>query len=241
MSDVRARVILLDVEGTTSSVQYVYDVLFPYAREALPGFLSRDWSRADVVAAREQVARDAGVPSFAVWLAMRSGRDPHGELVRHLHRLMSLDSKSTGLKELQGLVWRDGYAAGALRSHVFADVGPAMERWTKAGIDVRIYSSGSAEAQRVFFAHSEQGDLTRWLRGHYDTRIGPKQLAESYRAIAADIGIAPGEILFLSDIVGELDAARAAGMATGLVVRPGNKPVAAGHGHREVRSFDEVG
>lgn len=220
------RGILLDIEGTTSALDYVHQTLFPYARAEVEGFLQRRGERADVVAACAQIARDAG-----------AGTLTRAEVLAEVYRLMDGDVKATGLKELQGLIWAEGYAAGRLQSHVYPDVPPALERWTGQGIDVRIYSSGSITAQKVFFAHTEAGDLNRYLRGNYDTTTGPKRAAGSYTKIAADYGLSAAEILFLSDVVAELDAARTAGMQTGLVLRPGNAPVAPGHGHPEWHDF----
>ena len=154
-------------------------------------------------------------------------------------RLMDADVKATGLKELQGLIWQEGYAAGQLRSHVYPDVPSALRRWSEAGLDLRIFSSGSIAAQKVFFAHTEAGDLLSLFRGHYDTTSGPKREADSYRRIAADMKMPPSAILFLSDVTQELDAATAAGMRTALVVRPGNAP-AAGHRHPVVTDFGEI-
>ncbi len=153
---------------------------------------------------------------------------------------MDGDVKATGLKELQGLIWREGYAAARLRSHVYPDVPPALRRWSEAGLDLRIFSSGSVAAQQVFFAHTDAGDLLGLFRGRYDTTTGPKREAESYRRIAADAGMQPLAILFLSDVRQELDAAAEAGMRTALVVRPGNAPVPAGHGHPVVADFGQV-
>jgi enolase-phosphatase E1 len=228
--------LLLDVEGTTSSIGYVYDVLFPFARTETPAFLAETWDDPDTAGAVAQIAAEAGWPPD--WAA---GLDRSAAVVRvvaEVNRLMDADSKAGGLKRLQGLVWRVGYGAGKLRSHVFPDVPVALRRWAAAGRDVRIYSSGSVTAQKVFFAHTEAGDLTAHLRGHYDTAVGPKREARSYAAITADMARPPAEILFLSDVVAELDAARSAGLQTALVIRPGNAPVAPGHGHREVRDFD---
>jgi enolase-phosphatase E1 len=234
------RALLLDIEGTTSSVSYVYDVLFPYARQHLHNFLSDHWNDPHVDRSRELIARDAGFPSFA---AFNSDIDaePVESLVVHLERLMETDAKATGLKDLQGLIWREGFLTGALTSHVYRDVAPALAAWNADGRAVHIFSSGSVAAQRLFMAHSIAGDLTRFLSGHYDTTIGAKRSAASYAAIAADLGRPPTEILFVSDIVPELDAAQAEGLQTALAVRPGNAPAPAGHGHSTIESFEQIG
>jgi enolase-phosphatase E1 len=225
------RVFLLDIEGTTSSASYVYEVLFPYARERLRDFLAAHWNDPEVVRARELNARDAGSTLES---------QPFEVLVSYLERLMETDAKATGLKDLQGLIWRDGFLSGALTPHVYPDVAPALAAWTAAGRKVCIFSSGSVAAQRLFMAHSIAGDLTRFLSGHYDTEIGPKRSASSYTAIAADIGQPASEILFISDIVAELEAAQSAGLQTALAVRPGNLPVESGHGHLGIESFDQI-
>jgi enolase-phosphatase E1 len=153
---------------------------------------------------------------------------------------MDQDAKTTGLKQLQGLIWENGFESGELKAHLFDDVPQSLALWNMAGIDVRIYSSGSIHSQKLFFGHTTQGDLLHLLKGHYDTTTGPKRESESYTRIAAGFGLPPADVLFLSDVVAELDAARAAGMQTALVIRPGNAPAAAGHGHPELTTFTDV-
>jgi enolase-phosphatase E1 len=235
------RGILLDVEGTTSSVSYVYDVLFPFARRELAGFLERSWAAPPTVRACERIARDAGGASLAEWAGAAGAPDQvRQRVIAEVERLMAADAKATGLKELQGLIWQEGYAAGRLQSHVYPDVAPALRRWRQGGRDVRIFSSGSVAAQRAFFANTDAGNLLDLLCGHYDTTIGPKREPASYHHIAADMNLPPHEVLFLSDVVAELDAAAAAGMAAALVVRPGNAPAPPGHRHPILTTFDEV-
>jgi enolase-phosphatase E1 len=219
------RAVLLDIEGTTSSVQFVYEVLFPFARRELTDFLRRRWGDPDVAHACEMMPGNNATPESVAAEAIR---------------LMDGDVKATGLKELQGLIWQEGYAAGRLTSHVYPDVPPALRRWTEQGLDLRIFSSGSVAAQKVFFAHTDAGDLLPLFHGHYDTTTGPKREAESYRRIAADMKLPTTEILFLSDVVQELDAAVEAGMRTRLVVRPGNSPVTAGHAHPVATDFGQI-
>lgn len=235
------RAVLLDIEGTTSSVRYVYDVLFPFARARFDEYLLTHWGEPAVRRTCEFVVRDMPEGAKAEWARVQDDPDAaRGLIVAECERLMDGDVKATGLKELQGLVWQDGYDAGLLRSHVYDDVPPALRAWNARGLDVRIYSSGSVAAQRVFFANTDFGDLRPLFRGHYDTTTGPKRSADSYRAIVADIGVPAGEVLFLSDVVAELDAAAEAGLRTGLVVRPGNASAPEGHGHPVVTSFAEV-
>jgi enolase-phosphatase E1 len=223
------RHILLDIEGTTSSIAFVADVLFPFARREMESFLRRRWDEPEVRRARQFLEQDV---------------KPEGELdlpalCAAAYRLMDADAKATGLKELQGLIWREGYNAGRLCSHVYPDVPPALAEWSRRGLDVRIYSSGSVTAQKVYFANTASGDLLPFFRGHYDTTTGPKRVAESYRRIAADLQTSPGDVLFLSDVVAELDAAADASMRTGLVVRPGNAPAPDGP-HPRITTFAAI-
>lgn len=230
------RGVLLDIEGTTSSVKFVYEVMFPYARRELDAYLSRAWNTEASAAACEQIARDAGGPSLAVWTG---DKDPLQAITAEVIRLMDADVKATGLKQLQGLIWRAGFESGQMVAHVYPDVPPALAAWRAAGLDLRIYSSGSVDAQRLFFGHTECGDLLPLFSGHYDTQIGGKREPASYTAIAQDWRLPPGDVLFLSDIAAELDAAQAAGMQTGLVLRPDNEPQP--KGHPRIASFGELG
>ena len=152
---------------------------------------------------------------------------------------MAADVKATGLKLLQGLIWEQGFRNGELRSTLFEDVPDALKSWQAAGVDLRIYSSGSVHAQKLFFTHTEAGDLTSLLTGYYDTTIGGKRETASYTALAQDCGMQPREILFISDVVEELEAARKAGMMTVLALRPGNKPAPA-NDHLSLTSFFQI-
>jgi enolase-phosphatase E1 len=229
------RGILLDVEGTTSSISFVYDVLFEHAKRNVASFLAARRDDPQVRAAALGLARGLGLPDDTVGDEAGLTRLALGAI-----DLMNRDVKDTSLKALQGMIWRGGYESGEIVAHVFDDVPPAMAAWADSGIDVRIYSSGSVEAQKLFFAHTAAGDLTPHLRGHYDTTTGPKREAASYAAIAADMGCEPRQILFVSDVGAELDAARAAGMATALAIRPGNREPGGVFEHEAVRSFAEI-
>jgi enolase-phosphatase E1 len=219
------KLILLDIEGTVSPLAFVHDVMFPYARKHAAAWLGAHWGH-EVIA---QLARDAGVSSFHNALDAEDA----------VHRLMDADAKVTGLKQLQGLIWEQGFKSGDLCARLFADVAPGLQRFKEAGLVLRIYSSGSTHAQRLFFAHTEAGDLTALLSGYYDTTLGPKREAASYCAIAAHAGAPAGEILFLSDVVAELDAASTAGMRTGLALRPGNPPALL-NSHPAFSTLDEI-
>jgi enolase-phosphatase E1 len=233
MINFAGRGILLDIEGTTSSIAFVYEVLFPFAREYVEDYLRRHWDDLAVVRAREQIARDTG-STYPADLA--NGLAP---VVREVNRLMDADVKATGLKELQGLIWQQGFLGGLLTSHVYSDVETALRLWVNQGLDVRVYSSGSVGAQRLFFGHTEAGNLLPLLRGHYDTTTGAKRDPASYRKIAADMALSPQQVLFLSDVVPELDAAATAGLRTALVVRPGNPP-APPHPHPVITDFGQI-
>jgi enolase-phosphatase E1 len=225
--------ILLDIEGTTTPIAFVHDVLFSYARQHVHDYLSSHFKdenvRADIQLLRTE-------NSF-------TGEDIDS-IVAHVNRLIDLDRKSTGLKSLQGKIWHEGYADGTLRAQVFADVAPAFARWRVAGLTISIFSSGSVLAQQLLFAHTEAGDLTPFISHYFDTGVGKKGEPESYRRIAEQVGIQPSEILFISDVVAELAAAREAGMKTALSIRPGNLPQNQPQNSPEqypiIHSFDEV-
>lgn len=227
--------LLLDIEGTTTPIAFVYEVLFPFARERLVSACAETPADPPVAAAlgllRKEHARESkrateDLPEF-------------GTGAPYAAYLMDRDRKSTGLKRLQGILWEEGYRSGELHGEVFADVAPALEEWRRRGIRMRIFSSGSVLAQRLLFSHCREGDLTSYFEGFHDTTTGPKKEASSYRAIAAAFNLAPERILFLSDVVAELDAAAAAGMTTGLIVRPGNPPAPSAD-HPTYGSFDKL-
>jgi len=235
------RGLLLDIEGTTSSISFVHDVMFPYVLLRLDTFLASEFERPDVRAACEQMAIDAGYPTLELWSAAPQ-QQPLSQLIAgEVRRLMASDVKATGLKALQGLIWAGGFHSGELAAHVYPDVLPAIERWRAAGLDVRIYSSGSVAAQRLFFGHvAEVGDCLHLFTGHYDTTIGSKKEADSYRRIAEDWGLLPAEIMFVSDIAAELRAAQAAGLQTCASVRPGNAALPADFDLPCVTSLDAI-
>jgi enolase-phosphatase E1 len=227
--------ILLDVEGTTSSISFVYDVLFAHAKRQIGPFLAAHAGDPTVMALAAAVTATAGAPLEPAAIAA----DPTRAALAALE-LMSRDVKDTPLKALQGMIWRQGFDSGEIVAHVFEDVPPALARWADSGLDVRIYSSGSIQAQQLFFSHTAAGDLTPHLRGHYDTTTGPKRERASYERIALDMGLEPRRILFVSDVGEELDAARAAGLATALAVRPGNREAGGLAAHEPITSFEEI-
>lgn len=222
------RAIVSDVEGTTSSIRFVHDVLFPYARRRLPAFIVTHNDKPKVHHWLAEAAKEAEFVSAE-----------QQEVIDLLIRWIDEDRKSTALKALQGMIWTEGYAAGDFKGHVYPEVPARLRAWKAQGVPVYIYSSGSIEAQRQLFAHSEGGDLTTLLSGHFDTGTGPKRSADSYRAIAEAIGLPADQVLFLSDIVEELDAAKLAGMATTMLARAPDTCPADGR-HRCVADFDAI-
>lgn len=219
------KAILTDIEGTTSAVSFVFDVLFPYAAKHLPDFVRQHAPRADVAAQLDAVRRDSNEPEAEV-----------ERVVEILLGWIAEDRKATPLKALQGMVWEQGYQAGQLKGHVYPDAVEALQRWHQQGFQLFVYSSGSIQAQKLIFGCSEAGDLSPLFSGYFDTTSGPKREVQSYERITQAIGVAAGQILFLSDIVEELDAARAAGMATCGLAREGGELA----GHVTVDSFAAI-
>jgi enolase-phosphatase E1 len=233
------RAILLDIEGTTTPIAFVHEVLFSYARTHVRDFLKVNFNsadvRADVALLREDHAADVtkNPPALNENSLIHSIADYVEWLIAH-------DSKSTGLKSLQGKIWRQGYLDGSLKSQVYADVPPALERWRSEGLSINIFSSGSVLAQQLLFAHTEAGDLTKFIDNYFDTSVGKKGEADSYRRIAEALGLSPNEILFISDVTAELDAATESGMQTLLSIRPNNPPQNDADRYRMIRSFDSI-
>ena len=238
------RELLLDIEGTTTPVDFVARVLFPYAREHVRDFLMRQ-------APTDRALQDDLAVLFADHRTdERAGQSPPpwrndspaavlDSAVTYVHWLMDRDRKSTALKALQGRIWEVGYRAGELKGKaaVYRDVRPALARWQKAGKRIAIFSSGSIQAQRNLFANTTDGDLSSFLSGYFDTTTGSKREATSYRQIAATLGQEPRDVVFISDVTAELDAARAAGMQTALCVRGAGSPDT---DHPRIRSFAEL-
>ncbi|OGI39604.1 MAG: 2,3-diketo-5-methylthio-1-phosphopentane phosphatase [Candidatus Muproteobacteria bacterium RBG_16_62_13] len=223
------RAILTDIEGTTSSLSFVKDRLFPYAREHLAAFVRAHAREPAVRRELDEVSRLAG----------RALSDD--DAIRQLIAWIDEDRKITPLKSLQGMIWEQGYRRGELKGHVHEDAVRQMRRWKSEGLALYVYSSGSVLAQKLLFGYSTHGDLTPLFSGYFDTNVGPKRETAAYQAIVHAIGLPPGEILFLSDIPEELDAARAAGLRTCLLTRDGETSAsAAAANHPRAQSFDEI-
>lgn len=220
------KAIVTDIEGTTSSLSFVKDVLFPYARERMAEFVRAHAQEPAVRRELEEVRR-------------LSGKNlDDAKIIEQLIRWIEEDKKITPLKSLQGMIWEDGYKKGAFKGHMYEDAVRHLKEWKDAGIALYVFSSGSVQAQKLLFAHSDYGDLTPLFSGYFDTLIGNKREADAYRKIAEAVGAPPGDILFLSDIREELDAAKTAGMQTLWLVRNGT--LDAQTRHRQARSFDDI-
>ena len=245
--DANVRAILLDIEGTTTPVEFVYQVLFPFARQHVREFIEQHFESDDVRAIisalslehRADVGDGHGPP---VWRS-ESAESQLEAVVRYVDWLMDQDRKSTALKSLQGKIWEAGYLSGQLHGEVYPDVSPALARWTKQQKRIYIYSSGSVLAQKLLFAHTTDGDVTRYISGYFDTTTGAKTSVASYQAIyqsiSEQIDLHAGEVLFLSDVIAELDAALQAGMKAALCLRSVSHEPKSGP-HKTVGTFDVV-
>jgi enolase-phosphatase E1 len=221
------KAILTDIEGTTSSLSFVKDVLFPYSRARLAEYVRVHRDNPEVRHCLDDVRAIAGAALT------------DQQVVDQLLRWIDEDRKVTPLKALQGMIWQAGYESGAYTGHMYEDAVNNLRAWRERGIRLYVFSSGSVHAQKLLFRHTEYGDLTPLFDGYFDTTIGNKREADAYRKIAHEVGFAPADVLFLSDIREELDAARAAGMQTAWLVREGSIDPAASH--RQVKDFDALG
>lgn len=220
------RAIVTDIEGTTSDIRFVHNVLFPYAREHLARFIHAQQA-------------DPAVQSVLAAIRVEAERADAdlNDLIEILYGYMDQDRKSTGLKALQGMIWRDGYLNGSFKGHLYPDVLPALQQWQQQGIGLFVYSSGSVAAQKLLFGYSEAGDITGLFSGYFDTHVGAKREVSSYRNIANQIGLPANELLFLSDIHQELDAAAEAGWHTVQLIR-GEADTESRH--RQVTHFAQI-
>lgn len=239
--------ILLDIEGTTTSISFVKDTLFPYVRENLKKYIDEKWGqdefKADLEKLKEQAKKDEEekVTGFLP-IAGESPEEVKESLVKNVLWQMDEDRKTGALKQLQGHMWRQAYESGAVKGHVFEDVPKALESWTNGGRKVYIYSSGSVEAQKLLFTHSESKDLTKYLSGYFDTEVGAKQEAASYKNILNKLSVAASSVLFLTDVVKEAEAAKEAGITATIVIREGNAPLSEEEktAFSTIKTFDEL-
>jgi enolase-phosphatase E1 len=221
------RVVLTDIEGTTSSISFVHDVLFPYASKHLPDFIRANHHTTPAVA--EQLAL----------VAEKSGvdrKDVEG-LIEVLQTWITEDRKEGPLKALQGMIWEQGYHSGELKGDIYPDAADYLQRWHDRGLRLFVYSSGSVKAQKLIFGFSNEGDFTPFFSGYFDTGVGGKKEAQSYRNILAELGVEPATVLFLSDVEAELAAAEEVGLKTVWLVRDGDLPDT---GRPVARDFAEV-
>jgi enolase-phosphatase E1 len=212
--------VLMDVEGTTSDIAFVKEVLFPYSAREMRNFVSQKRTN--------PVVRDC---------LAQTGTRSDDAAIEQLLQWIREDNKHPALKTLQGLIWERGFKEKAFKAHVYPEVLQVWQDWREKGLRLGIYSSGSITAQKLFFAHTEAGDLSMWLEANFDLSTGGKREATSYEKIAQALQLKPHEILFLSDVVEELDAAAAAGLKTVHVLRPG---IESGGKHPEIKSFTEL-
>ncbi len=221
--------ILMDVEGTTTSISFVHDVLFPYSMERIKNYINQNFTTQSV----QEVLLET----------LETVQEEEGKILNHqglidkLTEWIKIDRKHPALKKLQGLIWKEGYESGDLKGHVYEDVPAALKRWKETGLNLGIYSSGSVQAQRDLFGHSLFGDLNSYFSNNFDTSVGHKRDAKSYQNILAILKLNASDVLFLSDIAEELDAAKSVGIKTIQLVRLGDLPESS---HKQVRSFAEI-
>ena len=232
------KVILLDIEGTTTPIDFVHKTLFPFAKSKIGEYVEQnvDELQTEISQLKTEYKKD-----FSEQIYGRDFRQDAPEtIIEYLKFLIEVDRKSTPLKSLQGKIWQAGYESGELESVMFADVPGAFERWKTESKTIAIYSSGSVLAQKLIFKYSNFGDLTNYISNYFDTKVGHKREAESYVKIAAAINLPPKRLAFVSDIIAELDAAKTSGFETFLAIREGNAKVGNQTKHRVIHSFDEI-
>jgi enolase-phosphatase E1 len=232
------KAILLDIEGTTTPINFVHQTLFPFARRRMAEFIEENFLMlaSEIESLKIEHKEDYSEEFYLKEFDEKASTS----IADYLNFLIDEDRKSTALKSIQGKIWQAGYEIGELKSTVFADVPRAFERWHKQGKTIAIYSSGSILAQKLIFRHSNCGDLTEFIAGYFDTNVGGKKEAASYRKIAAALNLPAAEIAFVSDVAAELDAAKASGLQTILAIREGNALPNGQTEHLIVKTFDEI-
>lgn len=223
------RYILTDIEGTTSSIDFVHKVLFPFSEERLPSFIQKYASEPEVTASLE-VARKT---------MLEEGKEAGNldDIIEEMLLWIEDDRKHTALKKIQGMIWKEGYENGSIKGHIYPDVPGALKHWKENGLNLGVFSSGSVDAQKLLFSHSDFGNLSHYFSHHFDTETGPKREKKSYELIAQKLSVTPSEILFLSDIEEELNAAREAGYHTVQLVRHGTTP---SERHKQAKDFSDI-
>lgn len=232
------KVILLDIEGTTTPIDFVQKTLFPFAKSKIDQYVRGNFD--EIQGEIEQVKIEHKM-DFEKQIYGRSFDETLPESIsKYLKFLIDSDRKSTPLKSLQGKIWKQGYKTGELKSEIFEDVPSAFKRWHSENKIIAIYSSGSVLAQKLLFKYTNRGDLTSFISNYFDTIIGNKKETISYKRILAKFNFSASELLFISDSIEELDAAKNAGFETLLSIREGNAPIEKKNSHRSIQSFDEV-
>lgn len=219
-------VLLLDIEGTITSISFVKDTLFPYVKEVLRDYIEKQWDdddfQLDLELLRAQAIMDSNLEGF---VPISSDDDAKESVIRNVLWQMSTDRKTTALKQLQGHIWVDGYESGLLKGHLYEDVLPVLNKLTDLGKKIYTYSSGSTQAQEYLFRYSKYGDVSNVFLKYFDTKMGLKGSENSYKNIAKDINVNCSDILFLTDVLAEAEAAKKAGCNVAILVRPGNAPL----------------
>lgn len=229
------KAVLLDIEGTTSPIDFVHNTLFPYSQARIAGYVQEHFTEL-----RFEMSQLAAEAEEDMDYTGNFKKDSANSAADYLKFLVETDRKSTPLKSIQGKIWEKGYESGELISKLYNDVAFAFRRWKDEGKIIAIYSSGSVLAQQMIFKYSDQGDLATFITSYFDTNVGHKRDADSYKTIASELGLESSEILFVSDVIEELDAASEAGMATMLCIRQGNEPVVVDHKHNAITSFEQL-
>ena len=236
--------LLLDIEGTTCPVSFVSDVLFPFAKKELSRYITQCWNKSPnnktIQAARKEWKDDQSAESIKIKQQVKQGQTGEVDgLIEYLKHLISIDRKSTALKDLQGKIWENGYSNGELKSQLFPETAECLRQWNEQGLTLSVYSSGSVQAQKLLYRHSSNGDLEDLFSHWFDTHTGPKKSTESYTTIAEKLHSSPNKIWFVSDNGAECDSARLAGMHTLFSLRDGN-PDRDPRDHTVVQSLREV-
>lgn len=237
------RWLLLDIEGTTSSIDFVYKTLFPFASARVQDYLREHFAENEIQKLIESLRieheREAmNDHQIGAWQG-NSAEEAIETAANYVRHLIALDRKMTPLKTLQGMIWEEGFTSGKLKGHVYEDVPRAFARWKGQERKIAIFSSGSVQAQKLLFEHSTAGDLTKYIEAYFDTTTGPKREAASYTAIAKSLGTSAGNVLFVSDVIAELDSAHEAGMETAWMARPG-APEQGKLRHTRIENFENV-
>jgi len=222
------KVILLDIEGTIAPISFVKEVLFPYSKEKLDKFLKENKDKPEIKKIIEEIEKIEGKK-----LSLE-------EVIKILKQWIDEDKKITPLKDLQGYIWKDGFESGELKAPIYEDAMEKIKEWKNKGYKIYIYSSGSVNAQKLFFSHTNYGNILNLFDGHFDTKIGNKKEATSYLKISKEIGVNPKNIVFLSDDEKEIESANEAGLNVIKVSRKGDKPYIPNYPFKQIRSFKEL-